>query len=84
MDRDRIDEAVLALLYLGIRERHNTIEGARTWQSFDRDAMDRLHCEGLISDPATKAGSVLLTDAGLRETEAAFRRLFGPEAEAAR
>ena len=67
MDQNRIDEAVLVLLYLGIHERHQTMPGAHTWKSLDWDAMDRLHDKGLISDPATKARSVLLTEAGLRE-----------------
>ena len=79
MDLDSIDEAVLALLYLGIHQRHRTIPGARTWKSHDWDALDRLHVRGLISDPATKAKSVLLTEDGLCEAEAAFRRLFEPE-----
>ena len=72
---DRIDEAVLALLYLGIFERHPTM-GARTWKSFDWEAMDRLHRKGLISDPVSKAKSVMLTETGLRQAEVAFRRLF--------
>ncbi len=79
MDLARIDETVLALLYLGIHERHRAIPGARTWKSHDWDALDRLHVRGLISDPATKAKSVLLTEDGLREAEAAFRRLFDPD-----
>ena len=41
MDQDKIDEAVLALLYLGIHQRHRRIPGARTWKSYDWDAMDR-------------------------------------------
>lgn len=48
-----------------------------------RDSMERLHVKGLISDPATKARSVRLTEAGLHEAEAAFRRLFDVEGEAA-
>ena len=79
MDLDSIDEAVLALLYLGIHRRHRAIPGARAWKSHDWDALDRLHVRGLISDPATKAKSVLLTEDGLREAEAAFRRLFDPQ-----
>ena len=71
----RIDEAVLALLYVGIVEHHPT-GGARTWKSFDWSAMDRLHAKGLISDPVSKTKSVVLTDAGLRQAEAAFHRLF--------
>ncbi|MYF06703.1 MAG: hypothetical protein F4233_02245 [Rhodospirillaceae bacterium] len=73
--KDRIDEAVLALLWLGICERH-PMGGARTWKSFDWDAMARLHEKDLISDPVGKAKSVILTDAGLARAEAAYRRLF--------
>ena len=64
IDRDRIDDVVLALLYLG---RH---EGIRTWKSFDWVAMERLHTKGLISDPVGKAKSVVFTDEGLRQSEA--------------
>ena len=82
MDLDKVDEAVLALLYLGIHERHGTMAGARTWKSFDWAAMGRLHRNRLITDPVTKAKSVLLTEAGLAEAEAAFRRLFDAEDDA--
>ncbi len=71
----RIDEAVLALLYLGIFE-SGPEGGARAWKSFDFDAMERLHKKGLISDPKGKAKSVVVTGTGLREAEAAFLRLF--------
>ncbi len=59
IDRDHIDEAILALLFLG---RH---DGMRTWKSFDWAAMERLHTKGLISDPVGKAKSVVFTDEGL-------------------
>ena len=75
---ERIDEAVLALLYQGIFERY-PMGGARTWKGFDWSAMERLHEKGLISDPVGKAKSVVLTETGLREGEAAFRRLFDPD-----
>jgi hypothetical protein len=71
IDLDRIDEAVLALLFLG---RH---EGVRAWKSFDWDAMERLHSKGLISNPIGKAKSVTFTDEGLRQAESLFRKLFG-------
>jgi hypothetical protein len=78
MSRDRtaarIDEAVLALLYLGICER-DPMTGVRAWKSFDWEAMDRLHRKGLISNPVSKAKSVKLTETGLRRAEAAYRRL---------
>jgi hypothetical protein len=72
-DTDRIDDAVLALLYLG---RH---DGWRAWKSFDWDAMDRLHEKGLISDPVGKAKSVVFSEEGLRRSEALFREMFGRE-----
>jgi hypothetical protein len=70
IDRDRIDEAILALLFLG---RHDDI---RAWKSFDWAAMERLHTKGLISDPVGKAKSVVFTDEGLRQSEALFQKLF--------
>jgi hypothetical protein len=70
LDNDRIDEAVLALLFLG---RHDEI---RTWKSFDWAAMERLHTKGLVSDPVGKAKSVVFTEEGLRQSEELFRKLF--------
>jgi hypothetical protein len=70
IDRDRINEAILALLLLG---RH---DGVRIWKSFDWAAMERLHTKGFISDPVGKAKSVEFTDEGLRQSEALFRKLF--------
>lgn len=69
-DPDKIDEAVLALLYLTVHD------GARAWKSFDWDAMNRLHEKGYILNPVGKAKSVVLTDEGLREAERLFRKLF--------
>src|SRR4051795_1170493 len=55
IDTDRIDEAVLALLYLGLHDRY------RAWKGFDWDALDRLYAKGMISNPASKAKSVVFT-----------------------
>ena len=70
IDTDRIDEAVLALLRLGLHD------GDRVWKSFDWDAMDRLHEKGFISRPAGKAKSVVLTEAGEAESARLFQALF--------
>ncbi|UEM23633.1 DUF6429 family protein [Skermanella mucosa] len=70
IDTDRIDDAVLALLTLGVHE------GARAWKSFDWDAMDRLHAKGLIHDPVGKAKSVVFTPEGLARSEQLFQELF--------
>jgi hypothetical protein len=67
IDADRIDEATLALLYLGLHDRY------RAWKGFDWGAMDRLHQKGLISDPVGKAKSVVFTEEGLREAERLFK-----------
>lgn len=70
-DTDRIDDAVLALAYLTLHD------GARVWKSFDWDALSRLHAKGLISDPVSKAKSVMLTEQGLEEAEHLCHELFG-------
>jgi hypothetical protein len=70
IDTDKIDEAVLALLYLTL---HN---GWRAWKGHDWDAMDRLYRKGMIDNPVGKAKSVVLTDEGLAESERLFRKLF--------
>jgi hypothetical protein len=70
MDEDRIDEAVLALLWLTLHD------GARAWKGHDWDALDRLHRKGLICDPVSRAKTVVLTEEGLREAERLFEVLF--------
>ena len=78
LNTGRIDEAVLALLFLGLHD------GAKVWKSFDWDAMARLHEKGYISDLVGRAKSVILTEEGLRESERLLGVLFGgsrPEAD---
>jgi len=70
IDKDRIDEAALALLYLGLHDNY------RAWKSFDWDVMDRLHQKGMISNPVGKAKSVVFTDEGLKEAERLYHQLF--------
>lgn len=70
IDTDRIDEAVLALLLLGLHDRH------RVWKGFDWDALDRLHQKGLISDPKSKAKSVIFSEDGQRQAERLFAQMF--------
>ena len=49
----------------------------RSWKSFDRDAMERLHEKGYISNPVSKAKSVAFTEEGWERSKEAFQRLFG-------
>ena len=71
LDEEKIDRAVLALLYLGLHEEW------RAWKGFDWGAMNRLHAKGLISDPVSKAKSVIFTEDGLAEAERLAEELFG-------
>jgi hypothetical protein len=70
INTERIDEAVLPLLYLGLHQRDRTSKG------FDWDAMARLHEKGFITDPVGKAKSVAFTQEGLRESQRLFETLF--------
>jgi hypothetical protein len=70
-DRDKVDEMVLALLWLS-----QTGQG-RAWKSHDWDALDRLHTRGYISDPKSKAKSVVLTEEGERLSRELFVRHLG-------
>lgn len=70
IDTYKVDEAVLALLYLTLHD------GARARKGFEWDTLNRLHAKGFISDPVSKAKSVVLTDEGLRASESLFTRLF--------
>jgi hypothetical protein len=71
IDNDKIDEAVLALLYLGLHDEF------RAWKGFDWDAMDRLYEKGFISNPKGKVKSVVFTEEGLAESERLFHEMFG-------
>ena len=75
IDWDRVDEAVLALMLLGVHQ------GWRTWKGFDWEVMDRLHEKGFITDPKRKAKSVIFTEEGLRESQRAFQRRFARSRE---
>lgn len=70
VDTDRIDAAVLALLYLGLHD------GSRTWKGFDWDAMNRLYEKNMISNPRGKAKSVVFTEEGLRRSEQLYNEMF--------
>ena len=70
IDTDKIDDAVLALLWL-------TLHNERcAWKSFDWDVTDRLYQKGMIAYPVNKAKSLVLTDEGLQRSEELFRALF--------
>lgn len=70
-DHEKVDEMVLALMYLTLHDWN------RTWKGFDWDAMQRLYEKGLIDDPVSKAKSVMFTEEGLAKSESLFWQYFG-------
>ena len=61
IDREKIDQMTLALMYLVIHDEDEY--GARAWKGFDWDTLNRLHQKGLIGDPVNRAKSVRVTAA---------------------
>ena len=72
-DEAKIDEAVLAVLYLTAWEAEGL---TRAWKAIDWDVSNRLHERGLIDDPNNKNKSVIFTEEGLALARAAAERLF--------
>ena len=60
-DEEKVDEFTLALLYLVVHDRQEGF-GARAWKGFDWDTMNRLHEKGYITNPVSKAKSVIIGD----------------------
>lgn len=75
-DEKLIDDAVLALLAAYASDR------GHTWKGYDFEIMNRLHEQGLISDPVNRNKSVWLTEEGLERGRAMAARLFGGSAQA--
>jgi len=75
-DKDKVDEMVLALLSLTMFEDRT---GLRAWKGHDWDALDRLHEKGYISDPRSKAKSVVVSAEGAKRSRKLFEKNFGKE-----
>jgi hypothetical protein len=73
-DEDKVNEMVLALLFLTTFE--ESPYGARAWKGHDRNVLDRLHRKGYISDPRSKAKSVVVTEEGVKQSRALFTKYF--------
>jgi len=61
IDGDKLEQTVLALLYLNSFQKS---EGRRAWKGFPWTVMDALHEKGYISNPATKNKSEWLSEEG--------------------
>ena len=73
-DETKIDDTVLALLYLTTFSEHGIV---RAWKGQSWDVMERLHAKGLITNPQSKAKSVVMTDEGAKQSESLFEEMFG-------
>ena len=73
IDHDKIDETVLALLHLTSFEMGGFV---RAWKGHDWEALNRLHDKGMISDPKSKAKSIVLTDDGQKRAKKLFIKYF--------
>ncbi len=73
-DRDRIDEVVLALLYFNSFEDGPAV---RAWKGMHWGVMNRLHEKGYISNPKSKAKSVVLSEEGEKAARELFKKYFG-------
>ena len=73
IDKKKVDEMTLALLYLTTFEDKH---GLRTWKSHDWEVLNRLHASGYIDDPVSKAKSVMLTDEGAEQSKRLFEKHF--------
>ncbi|MFJ5258677.1 DUF6429 family protein [Pseudomonas sp. NPDC088414] len=70
-DEKLIEEAVLALLAAFSSDDGNA------WKGFDFEVMNRLHEQGLISNPVNRNKSIWLTEEGWERGRQIAERLFG-------
>lgn len=72
-DRNKVEEVVMGLLYLTMFEDGPNV---RAWKGQDWGVMDRLFERGWISDPKSKAKSVVLTEEGQARAREYFQKYF--------
>ena len=80
-DKDKVDEMVLALLYLTTFQQQS---GLRAWKALDWDVLDRLHQKGYISDPKSIAKSVVMMEEGAKPSRELFQAYFGSKGRSGR
>lgn len=76
-DKDKVDDVILALLYLTSAE--DEFGNVRAWKGHAFEHTDRLHEKGYIDDPKGQAKSVALTEEGRKRSQKLFRRYFADE-----
>ena len=74
-DEEKVDQLVLAVLYLTLHD------GMRAWKGVDFDALDRLYGKGLIDNPKNQSKSIVFTEEGLTRAHALVETHFGMPAQ---
>jgi len=72
-DQDKVDEMTFALLWL---TSFKDPVGVRAWKGQAWETMERLHAKGFISDPKSKAKSVVLSEEGEMRSKELFAKHF--------
>ena len=72
-DQERVDDAVLALLWLTMFDDGRI---TRAWKNHDWNVLDRLHSKGFIGDPKSKAKSVVVSHEGKERARQLFEKMF--------
>ena len=73
-DKEKVDEVVLALLWLTMFEDKF---GIRAWKGHSWEHLDRLYEKGFINNPKSKAKSVVITVEGEKKSQELFEKYFG-------
>ena len=73
-DTDKVDEVTLVLLTLNMFEEYGV---TRAWKGFSWEVADRLYEKGLITNPKSKAKSVVIAEEDRRLSEEFFEKHFG-------
>ena len=71
LDWEKMAECALGMLWLNVHEH------ARVWKSMPWEVTDLLHEKGWISNPKSKANSVVLTEDGERLAQEFLEKHFG-------
>ena len=77
-DTKKIDDAVLALLYLTLHDQSHASKG------FAPEALSRLHESGMIEDMDDSSDSIELTPDGLQRAKTLFNSMFAAPSAATR
>lgn len=74
MNRDKIDDATLALFHL-VTWTHESGQ-TKVFKGFDWETLARLHRKGYIANPKTKNKAIEITPEGIERSKALFKEYF--------